>query len=307
MFVCFIVFVTPSWCFGIACIISALVLFAFLIVHIIYYISHDIWYYKLDIIYIISHIQVQLGLLTHAKVNMCASLNEVTDGVKQVVDFPESWQTALLWDMYNKDDTACHTDDKLVGMAQRLATMGCKKLSEPSFAKAAAIACHKDKNNSALQNTKRLKMFFNTIPKDGRLCGPAQYPKNPQTLAQENPALWDQIVNDGAIVPSSMPEMEAVIRKTMQPCRSTKGDGANGANPLQNHRGPMALCNLPQKNNTTMRELQMHHLAIAARTLLTDANPAPPFRRQPSYDDILSNVQYFGQNLYNVSNGASQL
>ena len=206
--------------------------------------------------------------------------------------------------MYNQLPATCPLDDKLMAMAERLVNIGGIKIDEPSLAKAAAVAAHTDTTRSALDNTRRLKMFYNAIEKDGKLCGPRFYPSDPGELESSQPLLWLQITDDGGIVPSTISSARACILKAMQPCRSSKGDiaplGVNSSN---------ATDLVPRgsgSQHASLRNMQMTELVQAAQGMWSERGP--PLQRQRSFYDLLENFHDLrskptGLNLYNVSGG----
>ena len=132
-----------------------------------------------------------------AKVNMASATNHTT--TRQHLPNPEHWQSAKCWEKYMQDPSECTTDDKLMAMANRLVEVGALKLNEISIAAAAAIASSQCPGANPLVNTRQLKLFYNSISKEGKLCGPEHYPTDIESLRLSHSQLWSAIEMDGAI------------------------------------------------------------------------------------------------------------
>ena len=152
---------------------------------------------------------------------------------KQELMHPENYQSTATWDDFDKIEDV---DSRLLGMAKRLKKCGCKRLTEPSFGAATAVALHKLKANtrSKLEHTRTLKRLFASVPASD-YEGPEIYPTFPDPIRESHPALWEQIEDDGKIVASKIDEAVMMIKQFNQPCRKSKkgcGDEAPSMGPM---------------------------------------------------------------------------
>ncbi len=147
-------------------------------------------------------------------------------GVKQSLMNAEAMQSQACWEVYSKEP---EVGPRLMCMAKRLRVCGGKKLTEKSFAAAAAVARNKDgvvDADTAWEHTRSLKHFFNMIDASKYMAGPDEYPDSIEQLKRDHPYLGDQIQQDGPTAPSKLDEAIVAIVKGSQPCRNTRTGSA---------------------------------------------------------------------------------
>ena len=118
-------------------------------------------------------------------------------GVKQELLYPENYQSIVQWQDFA---TTGEESNKLLSIAKRLRACGCNKLTETSFAAAAAVALHNQKaiSRSKLERLRTLKRLFASLPAS-ECEGPEIYPTHPDSIREKHPALWQQIADDGML------------------------------------------------------------------------------------------------------------
>ena len=208
-----------------------------------------------------------------------AKVNQGSPGKKQEIDCPELWQSRQGWTVYNNRNEPTYT--RVHAMASRLKVVGGVRLTEPTFARAAAIVLHADGPQEVpemLKHTRDLKLQYECVSSQHQFEGPDKYPTNPMEIQETHPQLWEQISTDGEVVPSGIDAGIAEMLKKLSVCRNSKmgmnrqpssqqlavpsrSTGSPGqrqptstswaqrlAGRAQPYRPPLAICDVPDRH-----------------------------------------------------------
>ena len=147
---------------------------------------------------------------------------------KQTMRFPEHYQAEANWHTYNTELTK---EVRLQSMAVRLRACGCTKLTELSFADAAAIALSNTRHTpeELLDGARTLKKFFLAVPSAmyGH-TGPTIFPEDPAALEYSHPGVWLQLQTDGAVARSKLPAAHSAIVKSRGVTRQSNAQIPDG-------------------------------------------------------------------------------
>ena len=190
------------------------------------------------------------------------------DAEQDVQHIVETMQSKDCWEVYQNEKSV---DQRLMRMARQLKVCGVQKTNEKSFAKATAVALCADgpqnNPNEALLNTRKLKMFFQSIhPKAYELRGPDRYPDKMEQLQESHPVLWAQIEKEGGLHKGEFDESTMQMIKYHSPCRNTR-----------------QRCAKPKKPR-----LLSHQELVGLSPLRKDleSQSSPPFGRVSPFPDI---------------------